>query len=535
MTMRKIPTLTTMRSALSSALINSSSATKVILITAIWLAITAGLRPLTLPDEGRYGGVVWEMFNSGNWLVPLLDGMPFFHKPPLFYWISACSVKLFGVTEWAIRIPSILAGILSAGGLFLFLRHYRSSMVATLSVVILVTQPIFFAGSQFANLDMLVAGIISLTILSGADALIRLENKLFYRLTLARTFVLAALGVLAKGLIGIVLPGAVIFVWLIWRRQWRSSTALFWPLGWVALLSISAPWFLWMQHSFSGFFDYFFVYQHFKRFSETGFNNQMPFWFYVPVVLICALPWSPWIWLTFNKRYWHDPEKGSLRSLMAIWLVLILVFFSLPSSKLVGYIMPILPPFAYFIADGFAEWIEREQTRAISWFVRTTSVAVATCLVGVIGVSVSESLSAKDLVLSKMRNMKPEDQLVILGKYQYDLAIYSRASRPAWVVDNWSDPKVKKQDNWRKELSDAAQFDRQIAESNLISGTQFTEKFCNYQSGTVWIWAEKGNTSLVSWLSLESVAGKDKYHELWRFTQDQIRTHPACADLKTSR
>ncbi|GAO22089.1 glycosyl transferase family 39 [Alicycliphilus sp. B1] len=70
-----------------------------------WLAAMAWFRPLAAPDEGRYVGVAWEMLRSGDWLVPRLNGLPFFHKPPLFYWISATAMSVFGVSEWPARLP----------------------------------------------------------------------------------------------------------------------------------------------------------------------------------------------------------------------------------------------------------------------------------------------------------------------------------------------------------------------------------------------------------------------------------------------
>ena len=92
----------------------------VLLLAALWLAATLWMRPLALPDEGRYGGVPWEMLRSGNWLVPTLDGLPYFHKPPLFYWISAAAMSLFGTTEWAARVAPFLGGVAACAALYGF-------------------------------------------------------------------------------------------------------------------------------------------------------------------------------------------------------------------------------------------------------------------------------------------------------------------------------------------------------------------------------------------------------------------------------
>lgn len=525
--------MTSARSRLLSHFIYSDSALRVILIAVVWLAATTGIRPLKLPDEGRYVGVAWEMVTSGNWLVPLLDGMPFFHKPPLFYWITALSLSVFGAYEWAARIASIIAGVMTVGGLYLFIRCYRNSQVATISAVVLASQPLFFAGSQFANLDMLVASMISLTIISGADAILRRESGRPFRLALGRTFALAALGVLAKGLIGIVIPGGVMFVWIVSRKSWRSMQTLFWPSGYVIFAAIALPWFFWMQYSYPGFFDYFVIYHHFQRFSATGFNNQLPFWFYVPVIFICVLPWSPWVWRIFNKPYWKNAEHGALRRLMAIWLVLVVVFFSLPSSKLIGYIFPALPPFAFFIAESFSIWLESEQTVARRWYARMIGLAVGICIALVIGVTVTEKLSAKPLAITAQPVFASGDQLVMVEEYQYDLPFYLRASTPAWIVSDWANPEIPKKDNWQKELFDAGKFDTVAAQSVLISSAQMAEKICGLEAGALWVWGRPGHSLTPPWLKNEPVFGTQDKHALWRFTPGEIKKFSFCAEKPT--
>ena len=186
----------------------------VLLLTVSWLAATAGVRPLMLPDEGRYVGVAWEMLRSGNWLTPTLDGLPFFHKPPLFYWITASTLSVFGPNEWAARLASVLGATAGAFAHYLYVDRHVSNRMARMTLLVSLTQPLFFAGGQFANLDMLVAGSISVTILLAANAAESAYRGMPYRRDLALAYVFAAIGLLAKGLIGAVLPALVIIVWL---------------------------------------------------------------------------------------------------------------------------------------------------------------------------------------------------------------------------------------------------------------------------------------------------------------------------------
>src|SRR5205085_6299623 len=144
---------------------------RVLLLAAfVWLAATAWLLPLAVPDEGRYVGVAWEMLRSGDWLVPTLDGLPYFHKPPLFYWLTAAALSVTDSTLLAARIAPWIGACLAAASLFLFARRWGGPRLAAGALLVLVTAPLFYFGAQFANLDMLVGGCITATTLAFAHA-----------------------------------------------------------------------------------------------------------------------------------------------------------------------------------------------------------------------------------------------------------------------------------------------------------------------------------------------------------------------------
>jgi len=503
--------------SISRTVLNANSAVLLLIICAAWLAITAGVRPLMLPDEGRYVGVAWEMLNSGNWLVPTLDGMPFFHKPPLFYWLTALDLKLFGMNEWAARLASVLSAVLATGVMVAFVRRYVDKPTANLTAIVLVTQPFFFAGAQFADLNMLVAAMISVSIVAGADAALRLERGLPYLASLTTAFVFAALGVLAKGLIGFVLPGAILLAWLLVRRRLKQLPSLL-PLNLLLLFFVLVvPWFGWMQHSYDGFWDYFFVYHHFHRFAATGFNNQQVFWFYVPVLILATLPWSPWIYRSCSPSFLKDPERFDIRSLMILWTLGILVFFSVPSSKLVGHILPALPPFAYLIADGLLLWLKASKRPAASAIVGLSiAVAGVTCVVLVLLVTRfdTRSFSAASLPISKIYDVN--DQIVMLEEYQYDLPFYLKAKKSPWVIGAWRNSEPPTKDNWRKELYDAGLFDQKGMQENLISPGEFALRLCAPGSGPFWLWGRAGLASRYSFLKDKDVVFSDGKKTMWR-------------------
>ncbi|MFZ3120548.1 MAG: glycosyltransferase family 39 protein, partial [Variovorax sp.] len=207
-----------------------------------WLAATAWLRHLTAPDEGRYVGVALEMLRTGDWVVPRLDGMPFFHKPPLFYWIGASAMSVFGVSEWAARLPSLLGATAATTALWLFLRRWDSAPAARVAAGVLVTMPFLYIGAQFANLDMLVAGCITVTLLLAAHAALAREAGEPWRMPLAFAFASAALGMLAKGLIGLLLPGVIFIGWVLAAGKARRFGLLAWWPGWLLFVVIALPW-----------------------------------------------------------------------------------------------------------------------------------------------------------------------------------------------------------------------------------------------------------------------------------------------------
>lgn len=480
----------------ASKILNVQSTALVSIVVFVWLATTTGLYPLLLPDEGRYVGVAWNMLSVGQYSVPRLDGLPFFHKPPLFYWLTALSLNVFGVNEWAARLCSVLSATLMATVLFWFLKHYVNQRVAIVAVIVLATQPLFFGAAHYADLDMMVAGIIAATVIAGAVAAFKSENEEPYRAVLALAYALAAAGFLAKGLIGIVLPGGIIFFWLVGRRRFDTMWRMVSLPGIAVFLVLALPWMLYMQQRYEGFFDYYIVYQHFYRFLEKGFNNPSPFWFYVPVLLGLTLPWSVHLWRLANKAWWRNPEHAAVRGLMLTWLLVVLIFFSLPASKLIGYILPALAPLAYFIAEPFAARLWGPQAvRALKTFLWCAGLSVAICAAAVVTVTVKPQPSSKGLAVKLQAHYRPADKIVMLGGYRYDLDFYLRNGKTAFVVSDWDDPTIKTADNWRRELYDAGLFEPMAASQLLIRPQELVHKMCSDRVVDLWLVGDVKNAA----------------------------------------
>lgn len=494
------------------------------LIALVWLALTLGARPLALPDEGRYVGVAWEMLNSGNWLYPTLNGLPFFHKPPLFYWITAASLGTFGVHEWAARLAPLLGAAIAAFTLYGFALRQKGATVARWSLLILVTQPFFFGGAQFANLDMLVAGLIAATILLAAEAALNAERNLPYRGLLAGAYLAAALGVLAKGLIGAVLPGLVLLAWLAWNRRLALMRVLVWLPGLAVFLLVAAPWFVAMQLRFPDFLNYFFVYNHFQRFAEAGFNNPMPFWFYPPVILLLILPWSWWLPAAWKRTRLAPETKPTVRSLMWIWPAVIVGFFSIPSSKLVGYVLPVLPPLAYLIAEGLVrKWGDVPNLRFLKGF---ALVAGTVCLSAILASNQFNHKTNRQLSSLIAAQRKGNEPVVFMWNQFFDIPVYLGLKAPVKILDDWDPANTSRRDNWRKAMAEAGQFDPDRARQLLIDHSQLERLVC--KAAVSWVVAPKGTEGTDPFLKQIPPLAVQQSTMVWRLTRSDVSSRGGC-------
>jgi hypothetical protein len=331
---------------------------------------------------------------------------------------------------------------------------------------------------------MLVAGLIASATLLVAHATLSREAGAPYRLVLSLAFAAASGGVLAKGLIGAVLPVLVLLAWgFATRRIGKVSTLLLWAPGWLLFMLVAAPWFVDMQHRFPGFAHYFFVVQHFQRFASTDFNNPQPFWFYPAVLVLLALPWSGWL-LTVLRRKTPPVApsaatrmRADVRLLMLSWLVVVTVFFSLPSSKLVGYILPALAPLAYLVAEAVSALPRR-------WRVGNAGLAAACCVAIAVSAPHWQPKSREALALQLHESRQPSEPVIYLDSYDYDVAFYAHLDMPVTVVDPWSPHELAK-DSWRRELVDAEGFAGIDAPRRLLRPDELNMALC--RSAGTWI------------------------------------------------
>jgi len=454
-----------------------------LLLLTIYFVALMGLRPLSVPDEGRYPEVAREMLLTHDYITPRVNGIVFLDKPILYYWLQAGSFKVLGVNTWSIRLMPALFGI--GGALLVFFTAYQlfNRRAAWWSVGALVCNPIYFLAAHYANMDLEIAIWVSAALCLFLLARKKTEGSAQRRNVFWWAWAAIGCGILTKGLIGLVFPAMVVGVWVVIGWRWRELKHWYFVSGLFVTLAICLPWYLAVQHRNPQFFHYFFIYQQFERFSGGGFNNVFPFWFYAPVVFVGLIPWALCLPIALYNQWRCAFSKMALadadsRQILLLWPLLIFIFFSIPASKIVGYILPVIPPLAILIG----EYIDRKLTMAEknathrSLFIKTlpalpvTGVILAVALLLIIPRFEKEGI--QPLVSELQAQWQTGDEIICYRNYFQDLPLYVQSVHPLKVVEDWSNPEILKDDNWRREFYFGLQ-DQPEAKEWLIDETDF--------------------------------------------------------------
>ncbi len=335
--------------------------------------------PLMQPDEGRNAEVAREMHLSGAWLVPTYDGLAYLDKPAFYFRAVALSFDLFGQSQATARLPSALAALALLGVLFLFLRRAYDTRTAALAVAVVATTPLFFAFARLVIFDMPLALFVSLAIFAGyrAEEPGR-EPRRWYLLSWAASGV----ATLIKGPIGLLLPLLVLGVLNVVEKRKQAWGRLFRPLNFAVFAALVLPWFVGVTLQHPDFPYYGLVKESLDRLATRDFGRTRPFYFYLPVILGAFFPWSLLIpegvvlaWR--ERRRWLRPDR-----LFAVWAAVVVIFFSLPRSKLPGYILTAVVALGVLAARGFARAFADGQGRAARLILRATLALGVIALMG---------------------------------------------------------------------------------------------------------------------------------------------------------
>ena len=330
-----------------------------------------GRLPLIDPDEGRYIEIPREMLERGDFVTPTLNYVKYFEKPPLHYWLNALSLTVFGENEFAARFAGTLCGLLTVLVTYYLGRKLYGRRPALFAATLLGSAGGFMVQSRINFTDMtltccLTAAFACFLLAEQGEPDCKSRNYYLFYLCMA-------LAVLAKGLIGIVLPGAVIFLYLAATGRWRVLKEMRLLSGGALFLLVCAPWFVLVSLRNPEFAHFFFIHEHFQRFLTTVHHRYQPFWFFIPVLAGTMLPWSLFIPAALKKG-WQE-RKGHAETLfLLLWAGVIFAFFSKSNSKLIPYILPVFPPLALLIGKWFAE---THNARSVRWTATATGALLA--------------------------------------------------------------------------------------------------------------------------------------------------------------
>ncbi len=329
--------------------------------------ILLGNRPLFVPDEGRYAEIAREMVANNDYITPYLNGIKYFEKPVLFYWLQSGAIKLAGLTLFSLRMVNALLGVLGCLLTYFVARQRYGRLTGLLAALILGTSLLYFVMAHMISLDLPVTVTLSATlyaVLLGSQQPLGLNRRLYFLAAAAA----AALAVLTKGLIGIVFPVMIVGLWLTLLGELRTLRHYYLGSSLLLFLLIAAPWHVLVQWRNPEFFYFYFIEQHFLRYTTKEIGHYQPVWFFIPTLILGFFPWivflpqaivKAWSW-TFKERHHYRHELFFL-----IWAFTIFLFFSFSKSKLIPYILPLFPPLAILTARYLTTCLKQNSARGI--------------------------------------------------------------------------------------------------------------------------------------------------------------------------
>lgn len=407
----------------------------------VWFGYELGTRPLWSPDEGRYAEIPREMAASGDYITPRLNGVKYFEKPPLVYWLAAGSIKLFGVTEWAVRLWPALFALLGCMAMYFLGRRLYGTRTGFLAAIVLATNPLYDLMGGALTLDMPVSAWLTIALMAFLLG-VRESPGIRRRLWLYLCYVSMALAVLTKGLIGIFIPALVIGAWIALLGEWRLLREIHLHTGLIIMLAITAPWHILVAQANPEFARFYFIHEHFERYLTTVHHRYQPAWFFAPVLVAGFYPWSallpqalrdvfPFAW----RRLWCVRRQHRDTWFVLLWAAIPFVFFSLSSSKLIPYLLPVLPPLALMVGRSVASRWERKEGPAP---VARWSISMLAGWFATIWIALPWFRSESWSVMAAVAQLDgafyvPAAMWLLVGAAPW-AAVRRRDGRPAWVA-----------------------------------------------------------------------------------------------------
>jgi 4-amino-4-deoxy-L-arabinose transferase-like glycosyltransferase len=308
-------------------------------------------------DEPRYAQVAREMFARHDWITPTLGGKPWLEKPSFYYWQAMLAYAVFGVSDWAARLPSAADATLMVVSVYLFLRRFRPGF--HLDGALMTASAAGVIGfARAASMDMPLAATFTIAMLAWFA-----WHETSVESYLAVFYFFLALATLAKGPVAPLLAAVIVIIFAVAKGELSLLRTTLWVPGILLFCAAALPWYIAVQARNPEFFHIFILQHNFARFGSNLYHHKEPFWYYLPVALLALVPWTVFIiaalvetvrgwWLERGRQFSRDLFKSDPLSLfLVIWLIVPIGFFTLSQSKLPGYILPAIPPATLLLAE----------------------------------------------------------------------------------------------------------------------------------------------------------------------------------------
>lgn len=317
----------------------------VLLFSYLFLFHGIGDYSLKEPDEGRYAEIPREMIELKEYLIPHLNYLPYLEKPPLFYWFTVLAYKIFGISEFSFRLVNTFFSTLCTLSVYLFAKRYLSIKTAIYSCLILLSSFGFFSMSRIVTLDMAFATFLNLCLFSFSAYFRERKKRFLWAFYLSLSF-----ATLTKGFAAPVLLGLLIFLFLLLRHELRFLKEMNIFTGFLIYAIIVIPWFLYVSLKVKDFPYFFLIDQHILRYLTEKHGRSEPFYYFFLVLLSGTLPYS-----FFIPRGFLQKRENYELTLMRLWVLIILIFFSFSGSKLPPYILPAFPAISIILGNLISE------------------------------------------------------------------------------------------------------------------------------------------------------------------------------------
>jgi 4-amino-4-deoxy-L-arabinose transferase len=335
-----------------------------------------GIRPLSSPDEVRYGAISHEMIATGDWVSPRFNGVRYFEKPIMGYWLNSLSMAALGESPFALRLPTALSAGLTALIVALLGARFAGRRSALMAAGIYLSTFLVLGVGTLAVFDTFLTLFLTAALASYWLALSTSPGRTRHQWLVVCGAACGA-AFLTKGFLALAIPVVVAGPFLLLRRRWRDLLTTPW-LPIVAAAIVVAPWALWIHLREPDFWHYFFWIEHIQRFLGDNAQHAESFWYYFLYAPLIGLPWI-WVLPAALRGLRDAPVERGFVGYLACWLILPWLFFSASRGKLVTYVLPCLPALALLLSVGLESYWKRPPRRA--WQIGVGCVALFFVLV----------------------------------------------------------------------------------------------------------------------------------------------------------